>query len=387
MSKVVLIRCESYDYNEVKAAVQKGLEMLGGPLAFAGPDEKILLKPNLLAAEPPEKCITTNNMVFKAVGEIFKSTGAKLSYGDSPGFGSPEGAAKKSGIAEAALELNIPIADFHSGKEIFFKDAIQNKKFTIANGVLESDGLISLPKLKTHGLEKMTGAIKNQFGCIPGMLKGEFHVKLSNSLDFAKMLVDLNSFIKPRLYIMDGIIAMEGNGPRSGNLKKMNVLLFSTDPIALDATVCRIIGLDPEFVPTVKIGRDAGLGTYLSDELELLGDPIESFYDFKFDVKREPIKPFKRGGGINFINNTLVPKPYIIESKCVKCGVCTKMCPVNPKAVDFHDGNKQKPPYYKYERCIRCYCCQELCPENAIELNIPLIRKIFSKKKKQKRIN
>ena len=383
MSKVVLLRCESYDYNEVKAAVQKGIEMLGGPLTFAKPDEKILLKPNLLAADPPEKCTTTNHMVFKAVGEVFKGTGAKLSYGDSPGFGSTEGAAKKSGIAQAALELEIPAADFHSGKEIFFKDAIQNKKFTIANGVLESDGLISLPKLKTHGLARMTGSIKNQFGCIPGMLKGEFHVKLPDALDFAKMLVDLNSFIKPRLFIMDGIIAMEGNGPRGGNPKKMNILLFSTDPIALDATVCRIIGLDPEFVPTIKIGSDVGLGTYLSDEIELLGDPIESFYDFKFDVKREPIKPFKRGGGINALSNALVPKPYIIESKCIKCGVCTKMCPVSPKAVDFHDGNKQKPPTYKYERCIRCYCCQELCPENAIDLKVPLIRKIFSKKNRK----
>lgn len=379
MSKVVLIRCESYDYAEVKAAVQKGIEMLGGPLAFAKPGEKILLKPNLLAADSPEKCTTTHHTVFKAVGEVFQSTGAKLSYGDSSGFGSTEAAAEKSGIAEVALELTIPVADFHSGKEIFFKDAIQNKRFTIANGVLESDGMISLPKLKTHGFAKMTGSIKNQFGCIPGRLKAEFHVKLPNAFDFAKMLVDLNSFIKPRLFIMDGIIGMEGNGPRGGSPKKMNILLFSTDPIALDATVYRIIGLDPEFVPTIKIGSDVGLGTCLLDEIELLGDPIESFYDFKFDVKRESIKPFKRGGGIGIFSNILVPKPYIIESKCIKCGICTKMCPVSPKAVDFHDGNKQKPPYYKYERCIRCYCCQEICPEHAIALKVPLIRKIFSK--------
>jgi uncharacterized protein (DUF362 family)/Pyruvate/2-oxoacid:ferredoxin oxidoreductase delta subunit len=380
MSKVVLIRCESYDYDEVKKAVQKGIEMLGGPLIFAKPGEKILLKPNLLVADPPEKCSTTHPMVFKAVGEVLKSTGANLSYGDSPGFGSTEVAAKKSGIAQAALELKIELADFHSGKEILFKDAIQNKKITIAKGVLECDGLISIPKLKTHGFARMTGSVKNQFGCIPGVLKGEFHVKLPNVIDFAKMLVDINSYIRPRLFIMDGIFAMEGNGPRGGNPKKMNILLFSTDPIALDATVCRIIGLDPEFVPTIKIGMEAGLGTYLKDEITLLGDPIEGFYDFKFDVKREPIKPYKPGGGIQFLRNAFVPRPYIIEAKCIKCGVCTKMCPVNPKAVDFHDGNKQKPPYYKYERCIRCYCCQELCPENAIKLKVPPIRRLFSKK-------
>jgi formate hydrogenlyase subunit 6/NADH:ubiquinone oxidoreductase subunit I len=59
------------------------------------------------------------------------------------------------------------------------------------------------------------------------------------------------------------------------------------------------------------------------------------------------------------------------------------MCPVSPKAVDWHDGDKKKPPSYKYERCIRCYCCQELCPEKAISLKVPFIRKIFGKKKKK----
>jgi uncharacterized protein (DUF362 family) len=87
------------------------------------------------------------------------------------------------------------LADFNNGKEVVFPEAIQNRKLTIANGVLECDGLISLPKLKTHGFLKLTGSIKNQFGCVPGMLKGEFHVKLPDPSDFAKMLVDINSYI------------------------------------------------------------------------------------------------------------------------------------------------------------------------------------------------
>jgi len=89
--------------------------------------------------------------------------------------------------------------------------------------------------MKTHGFQRMTGAVKNQFGCIPGALKGEFHVKVPDASNFAKMLIDLNTYIHPRLYVMDGIIAMEGNGPRGGTPKKMNVILFSTDPIALDS--------------------------------------------------------------------------------------------------------------------------------------------------------
>lgn len=383
MSKVALVRCKSYRYNEVKAAVQRGIELLGGPSVFAKPGEKILLKPNWIMAVPPEKGATTHPMIFKAVAEIFKNTGANISYGDSPGFSTPENAALKTGFAGVASDMGIPLADFREGKEIFFNDAIQNRKFTIAKGVLESDGLISLPKLKTHGFLKLSGSIKNQFGCVPGMLKSEFHVKLPNPVDFAKMLVDITSFIRPRLYIMDGIIAMEGNGPMNGDPREMDLLVFSADPVALDATVCRIIGVNPEYSHTVTMGKAAGLGTYAESGIELAGDPIDSFKDPKFNVDREPVKSLKVGGGlVKLINNAVISKPYIIKEKCKKCGVCVGMCPVNPKAVNWHDNNKGNPPSYKYNLCIRCYCCQELCPEGAIEIKKPLIRKIFGKKKR-----
>ncbi|MFZ5987493.1 MAG: DUF362 domain-containing protein [Bacillota bacterium] len=379
MSKVAVIRCESYDYNIVKSAVARGLKLIGGPLAFARPGEKILLKPNLLSADPPERCSTTHPSVFKAVAESFKDAGINLTYGDSPAFHKPLTAALKAGIEQAARELDITLADFQNGKEVFFEEAIQNKKFIIANGVLESDGLISLPKLKTHGLARMTGCIKNQFGCIPGPLKGEFHVRIPDAIDFSKMLVDLNAFIKPRLYVMDGVVAMEGNGPRGGTPKNMNVILLSSDPVALDATVCRLINLDPEFVPTTRFGKEAGLGTYSEEEIEIVGDSLNSFIDSSFNVKREHVKPYKAGGVIQFLRNTLVPKPYIEESKCIKCGVCVKMCPVNPKALDWHHGTSDAPPTYIYKRCIRCYCCQELCPESAILIRVPFIRKLFGK--------
>ena len=379
-SKVAIIYCGSYEYSEVKAAVERGFSLIGGVSAFVSPNEKILLKPNWLSADPPEKCVTTHPSVFRAVAEVLQKEGAKLSYGDSPAFQSPESAAKKTGVAEIAEELNITFADFKSGKEVHFNEGHQNKKFTIVNGVLENDGVISLPKMKTHGFQRITGAVKNQFGCVPGKLKGEFHVKLPDNYDFAKMLIDLNTAIHPRLYVMDGIFAMEGNGPKGGTPKQMNVLLFSTDPIALDATECRLMNLDPALVLTNKAGMELGAGTYLENEIELLGDPIEQFIAMDFDVDRKPEKPFKKSGGMQFVKNIITPRPYIIAEKCIKCGVCVNMCPVEPKAVNWHDGNKNNPPSYKYDRCIRCYCCQELCPESAIHIKQPFIRKIFSKK-------
>ncbi|MFC1744763.1 DUF362 domain-containing protein [Candidatus Riflebacteria bacterium] len=378
MAKVVLIRCETYEQVKVEEAITRGLKLIGGADKFAKKGERILLKPNLLVGDPPEKCVTTHPAVFKAVGSIFKKTGATIVFGDSPAINTPLSAARRSKILQAAEELHIELVDFEKGKEIFFEEGVQNRKFLIANGVLESDALISLPKLKTHGLEKLTGSVKNQFGCIPGFVKGEYHVKLPDANDFARMLVDLNNYLKPRLYIMDGIYGMEGNGPRGGTPRQMNLLLMSEDPIALDATLCRLLDVEPEFVPTVKFGYQTGAGTYLTDEIELLGDEFQQFKNCDFNIDREQIRPFIGQGILRFLNNRLVSKPYIVKEKCIKCGQCVTMCPTNPKSVNWQLGNKKKVPRYDYGSCIRCYCCQELCPEKAIKLKVPFSRRVLT---------
>ena len=380
MSDVAIISCGSYDDAEVLSAVERGISLLGGAEQFVRAGEKILLKLNWLTGEAPEKCVTTHPAVFRAVATLFQRAGATLSYGDSPGFQSPESAAKKSGCAEVAEALAIPLADFRAGSEAHYSEGRQNKKFIIANGVLESDGVISLPKMKTHAFQRVTGAVKNQFGCIPGALKGEFHVKLPSAYDFAKMLIDLNTFVHPRLYIMDGITAMEGNGPRGGDPRQMNVLLFSTDPIALDATMCRLMNLDPALVLTNLAGAEQSAGTYRAEEIHLLGDPMESLIAKDFVVNREPEQTKTKRAQPRFIKEALTPKPYIVAEKCVRCGICVNMCPVTPKVVNWHDGNKQNPPSYQYDRCIRCYCCQEVCPESAILVKVPFLRKVLDRK-------
>jgi len=377
MSTVALIKCNGYDESLVKRAVQRGIDLLGGAKKFSRKGEKILLKPNLLVAEVPQKCVTTHPAVFKAVAEVFQSTGARISVGDSPAMGNGHRAAKKSGILEIAERIGVPLADFKTGVEVFYKDGKQNRKFIIAKAVTEADGVISLPKLKPHAFERLTGAVKNQFGCIPGVLKGEYHVKLPDAFDFAKMLVDLDRYVNPRLYIMDGILAMEGNGPRGGTPKKMNVLLFSTDPVALDATACRLIDLQPAYVPTITIGELFGAGTYRKDGIKLVGDSFDELKDSSFKITRAPIRSYKTAGIQRFFNNRLVPKPYIIEKKCNLCGTCVSMCPAETKAVNWLNGNEKEVPRYDYDECLRCYCCQEVCPESAIKLKVPLTRRLI----------
>jgi uncharacterized protein (DUF362 family)/NAD-dependent dihydropyrimidine dehydrogenase PreA subunit len=375
MSVVAIIKCYSYDYSQVYESVQRGFNLLGGIERFALPLERILLKPNLLTGADPNRCITTHPSVFKAVAELFKTTGAIISYGDNPGIISPFSAAKKAGISKVADMLKIGFADFKTVKEIHFEDGKQNKVFHIVKGVFDNDGIISLPKFKTHGLTKISGCVKNQYGCLPFIEKRLFHAKLSNANHFAKMLLDLNQCIHPRLYILDSIFAMEGDGPISGNPVKLNILALSSDPIALDATMCKIVNLDPAIVPTVFYGHQFGYGEYEDHKIELVGDDINQLInkDFKVDRKRTRIH-LKRNISGNIVNS-LAKKPVIIQINCKKCGNCILVCPVYPKAIKFKDQFRNTAPEIDYAKCIRCYCCHELCPEKAIKLKTPVIMK------------
>ncbi|MBN1179951.1 MAG: DUF362 domain-containing protein [Anaerolineae bacterium] len=380
---VALVRCETYDQAAVYEAVGRGLSLLGGAQQFVCPGEKILLKPNLLVGIAPDRPANTHPAVFEAVIRHLQAVGADLRYGDCPGFGPPAGAARRAGLAAVAKELDVPLANFSDGQIVSFPAGNLIKQFTIAQGVLESDGLVSLPRIKTHGLTRLTGAVKNQFGCIPGLLKGEFHARLPDAERFCQMLVDLNRLLRPRLYVMDGIVAMEGNGPRNGDPRPLSVLLFSTDPVALDATACRIIDLDPELVLTNVWGEAWELGS--ANRVELLGDPLDAFVtpDFVVDRQRRPIAPGKRSALRKAMQNWVIPRPVVVPEGCTRCGTCVRVCPVTPKAIAFpSDNGRQEPPIHDYRLCIRCYCCQEMCPENAIHIETPLLGRLIHREER-----
>ena len=376
-SRVALVRCTTYEQTEVHEAVGRGLALLGGPLAIIKPAERYILKPNLLAADPPEKYTATHPAVFHAVARHLKEAGAQLSYGDSPAAHRPIAAARKAGIADAAESLDIPLADFSTGETVSFPEGRLIKQFTIAQDVLTTDGIINICKMKTHALTRLTGAVKNMFGCIPGVLKAEFHAKLQNEDLFSQMLLDLNQLIPPRLCVMDGIIGMEGNGPRNGTGRAAHVLLFSTDPIALDATAAHIMNLDPDLVPTLSWAKKWGIGQV--DNVEIVGDDLESFIISDYNANRHTGSTAKSDPGFigQLFKNWIIPRPVIDSEKCTRCGTCVNICPVTPKAVDWHDGDRKKAPTYHYENCIRCYCCQETCPAEAIHVQIPPLGRLL----------
>ena len=371
-SRVAVVRCDTYEPAAVDAAVARGLELVGGAARFVRAGERIVLKPNLLVASAPEKAVTTHPTVFSAVARRLAAEGADLVWGDSPGFGSGEGAGRKAGIAEAAATLGIAPADFATGRVVSFTDGRLIKQFTIAEGVASADGLVSLPKLKTHALTRMTGAVKNQFGCVPGMIKGEFHTKMPDAERFCQMLVDLNRLVAPRLVVMDAVVGMEGNGPRGGDPRQIGVIMVSDDPVAVDALGCRIMALDPALVGTCVWGERWELGAMT--DIEVVGDELPVIEDYV--VNRAPAST-TRGLGSLAGKRLLAPRPYVIAERCTKCGTCVAVCPVDPKAVDWVEGDKTRPPAHDYDRCIRCYCCQEMCPERAIEVKTPPLGRLI----------
>lgn len=373
-STVALVRCDTYDRDRVFEAVRRGVDLLGGVGRFVSPGERIVLKPNVLTGAQPEKCVCTHPAVLHAVGRLLRAAGADASYGDSPGLGAAAPHLARAELSAAADELGLPLADFDRGRPVDFEASPHARRFVIAEGVLRAEGLVNISKLKTHQLTRMTGAVKNLYGCIPGAQKKLGHLAYPSAFEFSSYLVALNLLLKDRvrLHVMDGIMAMEGNGPQNGTPVHMGVLLFSTDPVALDAVMASLVDLNPVRVPTAGPGRHWGLGTCRLEEIRVIGDPVRVARNGDFRVPRGPGLEFSATGALTVINNLIARRPVIDPRRCSRCGQCVEICPVEPKALEQADGSA--PPRHVYLRCTRCFCCQEICPEGAISVKRTALR-------------
>ena len=377
-SKVAVLRCEDYSEEHVCEVMKNGIDLIGGIGSFAGPADNILVKPNFLHSSDESRAVTTNPSVIRGMLRILSEAGCtKVKYGDSPAMGSCRDAAAALGLTDGLYGASI--ADMNEAVSVDFPEGTTAKQFYFAREITEADCIIDLCKMKTHALERITGAVKNAYGFICGKHKAAGHVKYPNDTGFARMLTDIHRAVKPRLHIMDGIVAMEGNGPSSGEPVRMNVMLFSADPVALDTVFCWLVDLDPILVPTNYQGQIAGIGTCTEEDIEVVtlngeGQEETLSKDELFRRMGNPDFDVPRDGSGSFLSVfsrvvTKLSRPKIDRSKCVHCGVCVGHCPVPGGAVHFDNG-RDRPPVYDYGKCIRCYCCQELCPAEAIRKRI-----------------
>ena len=355
--------------------LKQGLDFLGGVETLIPKDAKILLKPNLLKKAEVEKAVITHPVVVGAFAGILRESGYEnIVLADSCGHGTTQAVIRGTGMDTYLEKYHIPAVDYSEGVKTAYPQGAQAKEFILPKELLEQDCVISLSKMKTHALERITGAVKNSYGFIYGFHKAKGHTQYPSADSFARMLIDLNKCVAPKLYVMDGIVAMEGNGPGSGDPVPMNVLLMSTDPVALDSVFSRLVYLKPEMVPTNYHGEKMGLGTWKEEEITLLtpdgeismAEAVKKYGNPAFNVDCTEVRKniwTRMAGALNIFQK----KPYIEADKCVRCGICVQSCPVPGKAVDFRKG-KGKPPVYDYRKCIRCFCCQEMCPKKAIKV-------------------
>ncbi len=374
-SKVVLLPCGEYDEEKIYTLLKQGLDLLGGVDTLIPKDAKILLKPNLLKRAEVEKAVITHPVVVGAFARILRENGYEhIVLADSCGHGTTQAVIRGTGMDTYLEKYQIPAIDYSEGIKVDYPQGIQAKEFILPKELLEQDCVISLSKMKTHALERITGAVKNSYGFVYGFHKAKGHTQYPSADSFARMLIDLNKCVAPKLYVMDGIVAMEGNGPGSGDPVLMNVMLMSTDPVALDSVFSRLVYLKPEMVPTNYHGEKMGLGTWKEEEITLLtpdgeismSEAVKEYGNPAFNVDRTEVRKniwTRMAGALNIFQK----KPYIESDKCVRCGICVQSCPVPGKAVDFRKG-KDKPPVYDYKKCIRCFCCQEMCPKKAIKV-------------------
>ena len=366
--KAALIRCESYDQQEVDRAVAQAFALAGGLEQWIKPGMTVAIKANLLMKKKPEAFTTTHPAVIEAVAKQVRALGASAVIGDSPGGpftpALVHGVYRACGMERAAENAGAVLNEDFEQVTVYEENRVVLRQMQLCRYLTQADAVIDCAKLKTHGLTQYTGAVKNLYGCVPGTVKVEYHFRMPALKDFSQMLVDLCEHIRPVVSLIDAVEAMEGDGPSGGTMRRMNCLIASPSAYAADVVGARLMGLRPESICTIQRAAERGLVD--PEQVSVLGERIEDYIaeDYQVPViqgeKTLPRMAPKCVMGL--LEKWMKPKPVFLHKKCVGCGDCFRSCP--PKAIAMKEGR----PQADLDVCIRCFCCQELCPVQAIRI-------------------
>ncbi|MDO9585994.1 MAG: DUF362 domain-containing protein, partial [Syntrophales bacterium] len=318
MSKVI-VKKATYDYASLKPLIFAIMDALGGERIKDC--KRVLIKPNLLTTAKPDDAVVTHFMLVKAVAEYVLEKDAIPQVSDSPALGSFDKIMRNSGIRDALAGLNVECREFRESMPVDVGEPFG--VIELAREAVEAEMIINLPKLKTHDQMLLTLGVKNMFGCVVGLRKPEWHMRMGANRDmFARLLVRIYERLKPSITILDGILAMEGEGPgKRGIPRRLDIIIAGRDAFAVDAAVCRMLGLDADRMPALKAAKELGL---LNEVLELEGS-LPEIRNFNFPPMSPLIfgPPWMHG----FIRRRLLQRPVCDDDLCQVCGECWEFCP------------------------------------------------------------
>ena len=369
MKRVVVTDVAGYGLTEVTAGIARILDRFGGLGALVSRGDKVLLKPNMLSAKRPEAAVTTHPAIVEVLAGMLRDFGCSVLVGDSPGLGSIGKVADASGIREAALRSGASLCDFAETVEVRGETF---RRLEIAKAYLEADAVINLPKLKTHEMMTLTCAVKNLFGTVVGTAKAGWHLKAGTSREqFAQLLIDIARIRPVAFNLVDAVIAMEGNGPGSGDPIHLGKLIGG-DMFAVDVVAARLAGLPAGLLWVEKEATRRGISGSMQEEIELVGADFSNLCLKTFRLPSGMDTRFGLPGFLaDLLKHQLSARPVADKVKCILCGVCRDVCPpavitINENALAIDHG-----------RCIRCWCCRELCPHGAMEIEEGRLLKIL----------
>ena len=378
--QVSIVRAANYDAEEIREAVRRNIELIGGLEGLVKPGNRVFVKINHLPpASPPERGIITHPIFVEGVIGLLKEVGADITVGDDI-ESDPGDRFSISGFRQMCQRTGVRLVNLREGGFV----AIEGKgrllePVYVSRIAVEADVIIDLPKLKTHSLTIFTGGIKNMYGTIPASLRHRYHRDFINVDDFNLMLTDVFAAVRPHLTIMDGIVAMEGEGPANGNLRQTNVILTSRDAVALDTVATSIIKLNSEDIGTIHYCNERGLGVGNLEAIEVTGESIRSVAvpDFQppaastRSLMTRMSKPLP-SRILRFVTRQAVVRPRVVPSRCTACAECVKICPTGAATITGKTATIDK------AKCIQCMCCQEVCRDNAIALHRSPVGSILS---------
>ncbi len=366
MTQRVIVRKQAdYDYTNLRKNIFSIFESLTNGAFSAG--QRVVVKPNLLSPASEEKAMLTHPLVVKAVVEYLLEYSLKITISDSPAMGSFRKVLKEGGYLEALEGLPVQFREFKETRMVDIGKPFG--EIELSKDVIEADHVINLPKLKTHSQMFLTLGVKNLFGCVVGLSKPKWHYKVGvDRKRFAQLLYQISKTIKPTITLIDGVLAMEGDGPgKSGTPRKLGVLIGGNSPVATDIVVCRILGIEPSRLLTNTVALEDGVEP---DSVVLEGE-FDVVRDFRFPNMGPIMFGPERIHGL--LRRHLIERPVVDDDLCRQCGECWRYCPAS--ALEKGEYSVR----FDYEKCIRCYCCVEVCPHGALRVKEPLAGRALRK--------